>query len=280
MRVLLGELAPRVGAPEENLAKIRTALEHRRVDLAVFPELFLSGYRPGDRLWALGLAPADPIAGKLQALAEEVHTHIAVGAPLRSVVRPGELHNAVLLVPPEGPLAWQVKRYLPSYGPFEEGHFFSPTDHSRPIPVAGHPVGFAICYDTFFPEVFRELSLKGAKLLVIVSASPVTSRKLFEKLLPARAVENACPVLYANRVGVEDGIVFGGGSGGWDVRGEPLSLSRTEFPGGTPEELLLEGEVDLDQSERWRPFRPVLRDLDARPGRHRPGESEPVRGVR
>jgi predicted amidohydrolase len=266
MRILLGQLTPHRGEPARNLDRIEALLEGTGVELAVFPELFLSGYRTGDRMHRLAVRPGDELARRLAELARRHATHLAVGAPLALDERPGEVANAVLWVTPSGALFSQAKRYLPSFGPFEEGHFFSASNASVRVPLGEHWAGLAICYDAFFPEVFRSLALDGAELFVVISASPVTSGKLFEKVLPARAVENACPLLFVNRVGVEDGIVFGGGSGGFDVRGELLAFSARPAPNGEPEERLLEGELDLAQARRWRPFRPVLRDRASRPG--------------
>jgi predicted amidohydrolase len=169
------------------------------------------------------------------------------------------------LVTSEGETQTQVKRYLPNFGPFEEGSFFTPTDHSEPLPLGSHRLGVEICYDVFFPEVTRDLTLAGADLLINISASPVTSRRLFEKVLPARAVENATPIVYVNRVGVEDGIVFGGGSNAWDARGEPYPAEIVSLENAAPEERLWRVEIDLGEATRWRPFRPVLRDIGSRP---------------
>ncbi|MCI4373884.1 MAG: hypothetical protein L3K02_09645, partial [Thermoplasmata archaeon] len=69
-----------------------------------------------------------------------------------------------------------------------------------------------------------------------------------------------------NRVGVEDGIVFGGGSGLWDPRGEAVDVEERTVGGLGPEERVLLAEVDLAEAARWRPFRPVLRDVATRPG--------------
>ncbi|HEV2231463.1 MAG TPA: carbon-nitrogen hydrolase family protein, partial [Thermoplasmata archaeon] len=170
-----------------------------------------------------------------------------------------------VLLRPDRTVATQVKRYLPTYGPFEEGALFSPTDESHPVDLGGVPVGLEICYDTFFPEVTRELALDGALLLISISASPVTSRRLFDKLLPARAVENALPVVYVNRVGVEDGLVFGGGSGAWDARGEPVEVKAVAMDGLGDDERVVIADVDLTDAPRWRPFRPVLRDRSSHP---------------
>jgi predicted amidohydrolase len=274
MRLLLGELAPVRGRPEANVARVGAAVRSARSDLAIFPELFLMGYAVGDRVHGLALPAAggDPTTEALRALARQQRTAIVVGAPVLSADRPGEVENSALRFDPSGEVAHQSKRYLPNFGPFEEALAFSPTGESRPVAVGGHRIGLEICYDVFFPEIARELALGGASLLVNISASPVTSRRLFERLLPARAIENGCPVAYVNRVGVEDGLVFGGGSGAWDLRGEPIEASPVPLPGAGPDERLLAVEVDLDSPARGRPFRPVLRDVAARPSGGRPAD--------
>jgi predicted amidohydrolase len=266
MRLLLGELAPVPRGVPENLAKIERAVQAAPADLAIFPELFLTGYQIGDHFHRLAVANAAPELTQLQAIARSARTALLLGAPLRSEQRAGEVENAALLVRPDGSVDRQVKRFLPTYGPFDEGRIFTPTERGAPLALGDRKIGVEICYDAFFPEVTRALALAGAELLVDISASPVTSKRLFEKVLPARAVENAAWMVYVNRVGVEDGIVFGGGSGVWDPRGEPVAARAVEFPGGLAEERLFQVEVDLAEGSRWRPFRPVLRDVAARPG--------------
>jgi predicted amidohydrolase len=266
MRLLLAQLAPRTGDVGANLDRIRSVATVEPVDLAIFPELFLSGYRVGDRIHRLALREGDAATASLRAIARESRATIVVGTALASSEREGEVQNAVLAVRPDGEIHTQVKRYLPNFGPFEEGAHFTAADESRPVDVAARRVGLEICYDTFFPEVSRALALGGAELLVVVSASPVTSAAMFAKLLPARAIENSLPVVFVNRVGVEDGVVFAGGSGAWDSRGEPLPLARVALAGAAPEESLLRVDIDPAESARWRPFRPVLRDVAARPG--------------
>lgn len=265
-RLLLGQLAPVSANPGANIARIASALAAAPSDLAIFPELYLSGYRVGDRFHHLAMRPGDRSWQQLIALAQEHATTLVVGAPVQSEERKGELRNVALLFRPDGTVGTQVKRYLPTFGPFEEGVPFTPSDRSYALPWGEHSLGLAICYDTFFPEVFRALALAGSDLLVVISASPVTSSSLFSKLLPARAIENGLPVVYVNRVGVEDGIVFGGGSAVWDARGDPLLMEEQPMAGLGPEERLLRVEVDMAESPRWRPFRPVLRDVASRPG--------------
>jgi len=271
MRILLAQLSPTPGNLPRNLERLGRVVRATPSDLAVFPELFLSGYRVGDRLHRLALREGDATVLALRDIARDSGTSVVVGAPVASTERNGEVHNAAVAVTPAGELRVQVKRFLPNFGPFEEGVPFTPTDTSVPVRLAGASVGLEVCYDAFFPEVSRELALAGAELLVVLSAAPVTSRRLFERLLPARAIENAVPVVYVNRVGVEDGVVFGGGSGAWDARGEPLGTTAVSVPGGEPEESVSWLEVDTAEAARWRPFRPVLRDVARRPGNAAPG---------
>ncbi len=264
MRLALAELAPRPGELAENLSRVATVASAANADVTVFPELFLSGYRVGDRFRHLAIRPGDAASGELARIARDTRTTLVVGAPVAAAERPGELYNAAIVVRPDGTTFAQRKRYLPTFGLFEEGVPFTPAAESEPTDVGGRRAGLQICYDVFFPEVSRDLALGGAELLIALSASPVTSRRLFERLLPARAIENGLSVVYVNRVGVEDGIVFGGGSGVWDPRGEPVDVRSVATPTWVAEESVVVAEVDPDASARWRPFRPVLRDLATR----------------
>jgi predicted amidohydrolase len=259
--ILLAQLAPRRGDLEANLLRLAEIVRSRPADLYVFPELYLFGYAPGDRIHRLALRAGDPATRTLTQLSGEQKSGILVGGPWQSEDRPGEVHNAALLAGPDGSLQVQVKRFLPNFGPFEEATIYTPTGTSAPLTLGTHRLGVQICYDAYFPEVSRELALGAAVLLVVLSAAPVTSKSLFEKILPARAVENACPLVYVNRVGVEDGIVFGGGSGTWDSRGESVPAEPQSLRGAAPEERLDRVSIDLDDVSRWRPFRPVLRDV-------------------
>jgi predicted amidohydrolase len=273
MRVALAELAPRPGNVRANLDRLSAVVRAAGSDVVAFPELFLTGYHVGDRLRSLAVRPGDGTVEELGRLARESSSTIVVGAPAALAERPGEVENVALVVDRAGTAQRASKRYLPTFGPFEEGIVFTPASRAAAVDAGGARLGVEICYDVFFPEVSRELAVGGADVLLNVSASPVTSRRLFEKLLPARAVENGLPVLYVNRVGVEDGLVFGGGSGAWDARGEPLPLAPVEVPGLAPEERVVAVELDLRDALRWRPFRPVLRDVTSRPATGTPSSA-------
>src|SRR5207249_2628055 len=121
-------------------------------------------------------------------------------------------------------------------------------------------IGLLICYDAFFPELSKAYALQGADLLAIISASPATSKPLFDRILPARAIENALPVLYANLVGTELNIVFQGGTQAIGPRGEDLGKA-----------------ADLAES-RSLPSRPTPRGSAGRAARPRADKRRRLRG--
>jgi len=66
----------------------------------------------------------------------------------------------------------------------------------------GAQLGMSICYDVRFPELYRELSARGAEVIVVPSAFTLkTTRDHWEVLLRARAIENQCFVVAANQIG-------------------------------------------------------------------------------
>ncbi|OLD91807.1 hypothetical protein AUG86_00180 [Euryarchaeota archaeon 13_1_20CM_4_64_14] len=84
--------------------------------------------------------------------------------------------------------------------------------------------------------------------------SPATSKPFFDKILPARAIENAMPLVYANLVGTELNIVFQGGTQAIGPRGENLGRAE-DFVEST-----ITADLDLRDVPIARAFRPTLRD--------------------
>lgn len=186
-------------------------------------------------------------------MAEEHSAHIAFGMPERE---PGtrRLYNASVLVAPDGRAVVYRKVYPANFGPFEEGLYFARGNELPLVDTKLGKIGLLICYDSFFPELAKAYALKGADLLAIISASPATSKPFFDRILPARAIENALYVLYANLVGTELNIVFQGGTQAIGPRGEDLGRAK-DFVEDT-----VVAEIDLRDVKIARAFRPTLRD--------------------
>ncbi|MGB1587091.1 MAG: carbon-nitrogen hydrolase family protein, partial [Thermoplasmatota archaeon] len=203
MQVALWSAAPKLGDVAANIDFVATHLESD--GLTVFPELFLTGYNIGDEVQALAFVDEDPRLEPLRAACQRAKAHLIVGTPYTN--RAGITYNAAACIDDAGDVTWICKRALPTFTTFREGLFFA----SGPVQPVWRTrlgaIGVHICYDLYFPEFQKRQALDGADVLVNISASPSSSRRFFEALLPARAIENAVFCLYSNNVGAQDGLV-------------------------------------------------------------------------
>ncbi len=151
-------------------------------------------------------------ASELSALAAQVtRSVVVVGFP---ELADGRRHNA-LAVLREGRVA-QVyrKQCLPNYTVFDEQRYFTPGVDPCVVDVDGLRCGLIICEDCWFPEPSRQARAAGAEMLIVANGSPYHTRQqaLRRAQVSARARENNLPVMYVNRVGGQDELVFDGAS--------------------------------------------------------------------
>ncbi len=85
---------------------------------------------------------------------------------------------------------------------YRESDTERPGDHAVVAEIAGVPTGLSICYDVRFPELFRALTLAGARMFTVPAAFTMhTGRDHWETLLRARAIENQAWVMAAGIIG-------------------------------------------------------------------------------
>ena len=253
VKAALAQLDASVGDKMKNLKKLEKAVGAAKADLFLAGELFLSGYMARDAFAQLAELIDGPAVKTVQFIAQEYSTHVVFGMAEREESTK-RLFNSSVLVAPDGKVASYRKVYLANFGPFEEGLYFGRGDGLTLAETKLGKIGLLICYDAFFPELAKAYALRGADVLAIISASPATSKPFFDRILPARAIENALPVLYANLVGTELNIVFQGGTQAIGPRGEDLGKAA-DFVEST-----VVSEVDLRDVKTARTFRPTLRD--------------------
>jgi len=239
---------------EANLKRMSSIVRRTRGRVVVFPEMNLTGYLPRDDLFRLSEPISGPSVKAVSRLAKETKKDIVFGAPIKDEKVHGHLFNSCIMATGEGHVFRYDKMYLPNFGPFEERVFFSHGTEAVVAQGMHARVGLMVCYDMFFPELAKLEALQGAQVLVNISAAPTTSRPSFQRVIPARAVENGVFVAYANLVGVHGSLVFGGGSVVCGPKGEAVATAREL------EEEVLECEVDFTELEVARRFRPLLRD--------------------
>jgi predicted amidohydrolase len=206
MQVLLAQVAPTPGAVHMNVARLQEIVASRPgADLAVFPELFLSGYDI-HRTHERAIESHGPELEAVCRVAGETSTAVIVGFAERDG---GALYNSVALVDETGALAGTYRKVALFGG---ERDAFSAGDQLVIAHLAGRRVGPLICFDIEFPELARELGLAGADLLVTASANMAPYYADHELASRARALDNRLPHVYVNRVGHEGGLEFVGGS--------------------------------------------------------------------
>ncbi len=182
-------------------------------DLIVYPELQLIGYPPED----LVLKPA--LAARAEIALRDLAKATADGGPAMLVgtviANQGLLFNCVALLDGGEIVAIRQKRELPNYGTFDEKRLFAPGPLPDPVEFRGVKLGLPICEDIWFPFVAAHLAERGAEILINVNGSPYEVDKDDRRVngvCAARVRETGLPILYLNRVGGQDELVFDGAS--------------------------------------------------------------------
>ena len=215
----------------------------------------LTGYMPRDDLFKLAETENGPFVRKVVSLAKTAHKDVVFGLPMKDRRAHGHIYNSCLLASGDGELFRYDKMYLPTFGPFEERVFFAVG--RNPVVAEGMhaKIGLTVCYDMFFPELVKLEALRGAQVIVNISAAPTTSGNSFDRVMPARAVENGVFVAYVNMVGVHGSLVFGGGSVVYDPRGDVIVRAKHL------KEDVVDAEMDISDLDLARRFRPLARDI-------------------
>jgi NAD+ synthase (glutamine-hydrolysing) len=239
INTVVGDLAGNVDRTLVALAEAEAA----GADLAVFPELTVTGYPPEDLLGRPAFV-ADNLAAFAAVVAGTGECAAVVGYV--DVGPEGRLVNAAALCRRGQVLGRYVKRMLPNYGVFDEQRWFAPgSGPAMVFEVAGVPVGMTVCEDMWFPGgPMADQAAAGARLLVNLNASPYSRGRREERLavLADRTAETGCAVVYVNQVGGQDELVFDGASMAVDPTGSVVASAR-QF---VEEVLVCDLEVAVD----------------------------------
>jgi len=258
IKIALAQISSKRENKKENLRKIEEftiKAKEQGTDLVIFPELSLTGYVLHDQIYELAETIPGPSTKRIENLAKKTGRHIIFGMPELSEKTEATIFNTAVFVGPTGFIGKFRKRYLPTHSVFEEKRYFRPGYQTAAFNTAIGNIGLFICYDLFFPEVCRLTRLKGAELIVCISASPAVRRGYFEILTAARALENTAFLAFVNLVGVEEGLQFWGGSRLVSPTGDLLAKAKYD------EEDLVICEVDYSDIRAAETFIPTLRDL-------------------
>jgi predicted amidohydrolase len=258
IKLALAQISSKRENKEANLQKIeKLTLEakYQGADLVIFPEMSLTGYVVLDQVYELAETVPGTSTKRIEALAKQTGMHVIFGMPELSEKTQATVFNTAVFVGPKGLIGKYRKMYLPTHSVFEEKRYFRPGYEPAAFQTDLGNIGLSICYDVFFPEVYRLTRLKGAQLLVCISASPAVRKGYFEILTSARALENTAFLAYVNLAGVEDGLQFWGGSRLVCPTGDVVAKASYD------EEDFIICEVDYCELRTAETFIPSLRDL-------------------
>ncbi|HSW40858.1 MAG TPA: nitrilase-related carbon-nitrogen hydrolase, partial [Acidobacteriota bacterium] len=223
MKIALAQINTTVGDIRGNSERIMRAIDKSRrenADIAVFPELCLTGYPPRDLLDIRGFVDANIAA--IEAIAARTD-HMGVVAGFVDINRSGkgrDFRNAAAFMA-EGKIRQVVyKSLLPSYDVFDETRYFEKAGQVSPVRFNNRTLGISICEDAWNSEEFRKKPLypsdpireqveKGADLLINIAASPYEMGKpsLRFRMLRDHAVRHRVPMVYVNLVGGNDDLL-------------------------------------------------------------------------
>ena len=222
LRVGLCQLNTVVGDIDGNAARILAAYDDAEAagcDVAVFPELAITGYPPEDLLLKPGF-----IADNRAAIDKVASRTGRCAAVVGFVDADRDLRNAAAVCSGGRVVGRYHKRLLPNYGVFDEQRYF--TSGVAPLTlflIGGVRVGISICEDAWSPAgPIAAQAAGGAELIVNLNASPYYKRRHLERerMVATRAEDASCPIVYVNQIGGQDEPVFDGCSMVLDERGD------------------------------------------------------------
>lgn len=187
---------------------------------------------------------------------------------------PGLYHNTAVVLERDGSIAGVYRKmHIPDDPGYYEKFYFTPGDLGfHPIETSVGRLGLLVCWDQWYPEAARLMTLAGAELLIYPTAigyddrddreEQERQRSAWQLVMRGHAVANGLPVIAVNRVGREPapgddpeaGITFWGSSFATGPQGEML----TELP--LDEEATEIIDIDLKRCELVRRWWPFLRD--------------------
>ncbi len=195
-----------------------------------------------------------------RATARELGVELIAGSIVERVAGREKLANTSVHVGPDGELK-AVYRKLHMFDVEVDGRRYRESDLedageeivASTRPTDGSSLGMSICYDLRFPELYRILALRGARVFPLPAAFTLaTTRDHWEALLRARAIENQAFFVAANQIGEHPG---GNRSGGRSMIVDPWGVVLAQAP---DTEGHIVADLDLERQREVRERLPAL----------------------
>lgn len=235
---------------EKNIENVMQAIDRLPIAQPHFiclPELFTTGFdydylqmRESRQTWKV----LDKIAEKAKAKG----SYILAGT--LPEVEGDHIYNTLFVLDPSGEriASYRKIHLFPLIG---EDKFFHAGENTLVFQTPWAKIGFAVCYDLRFSELFRKMALDGAEIIFVPAQFPAERVEHWDILLKARAIENQVFIAGVNRIGYDPFNRFSGHTSIID----PMGKMRA---GGGEEEGWVTGCIDLKMLDRVRAELPTL----------------------
>ncbi len=246
---------------ERNLAtadRLTRAAAGAGAELVVLPEKWAVLGTPEET--AAGAEPFDgPALAWARATARELGIDLVAGSIAERVPEREKGSNTSAHFGPDGELR-ATYRKLHMFDVEVGGRSYRESDHEEPgdeivlsETAGGVELGLTVCYDLRFPELYRILAVRGARILTVPAAFTLaTTREHWEVLLRARAIEDQAFVIAANQFGEH---APGLRSGGRSMIVDPWGIVLAQAPDS---ETFALAELDLERQAEIRRSLPSL----------------------
>lgn len=240
----------------EKAAKLAQVAIEKGAQIICFQELFTNPWFPREmnkKHFSLAEKMDGPSVTRMQKMAEEYE--VVLICPIFEMGEDGFFNSAVIIDAGGEILGTYRKIHVPQIPLWEEKYYFLPGNLGFPVFKTKFAViGVQICWDNFFPEGSRILTLKGAQIIFSPTAAAFASQKKWEMVIASNAISNGVYIFRVNRVGSEEKQDFYGRSFCVSPEGELL-----DKPTGLKEGIALI-DIHLKDIEKVRKEWPFFKD--------------------
>lgn len=240
LHVVLAQLNVKFGDPEGNFQHIEEKLRDinftQKKNLIVLPELFATGYNLDAIKKHADTLDNSQIAKFVKKLAKEKHSYVYGSIPELD----GEnVYNTGLFIDPEGIILASYRK-IHLFRPLQEHIAFLPGKDITTYNSEFGNIGFSICYDLRFAELYVHQRNEGSKIFLLCAEWPIPRINHWRTLIQARAIEHQALIVALNRTGEDPTGLYGGNSIVVAPDGEVLCQ-------GNEQESILECSIDVKE---------------------------------
>jgi N-carbamoylputrescine amidase len=241
----------------ERAVRLIALAAERGAQIICLQELFHTHWFPkeiDEKNFELAESMGGPTLHVMQPLARE--RQVVLVLPIFEKDGGDTYYNAAVVIDSGGEILGVYRKvHIPQIPLWEEKSYFSPGNTGFPVfQTSSGRIGVQICWDNFFPEGTRCLTLNGAEIIFAPTAAAFASQHRWQTMISANAMANGVFIMRVNRVGSEQKQDFYGrsfcvGPEG-ELRGSPTGMK----------EGILFADIDLREIPRYRNEYPLLSD--------------------